>query len=144
MDENGYLLPDSHSIFNRCKNFFCQVLNVHGVNDVRQTEMHTAKPLAPKLSPFKAEIATEKLIRYKLPGIDKIQAELIQAGGNTLHSEKINKLINSTEITKNCHSTGRYLLLYLSIKRAIKLNVVIVEGYHCYQLHIKFYPIFLS
>jgi hypothetical protein len=33
------------------------------------------------------------LKRYKSPGIDQIPAELIQAGGNTLHSE-IHKLIN--------------------------------------------------
>jgi len=26
----------------------------------------------------------------------------------------------------------------------MKLTVVIKEGYHCYQLHTKFYPIFFS
>jgi hypothetical protein len=35
-------------------------------------------------SPFEVEIAIEKLKRYKLPGIDEIAAELIQAGGNIL------------------------------------------------------------
>jgi hypothetical protein len=60
---------------------------VHGVNDVRQTEIHTA-------SFSEVEIAIEKLKRYKSPGIDEIPAELIQAGGNTLRSE-IHKLINS-------------------------------------------------
>jgi hypothetical protein len=39
--ENGDLLADSHSVLNRWKNYFCQLLNVHGVNDVRQTEIHT-------------------------------------------------------------------------------------------------------
>jgi hypothetical protein len=33
--ENGDLLADSHSILNRWKNYFYQLLNVHGVNDVR-------------------------------------------------------------------------------------------------------------
>jgi hypothetical protein len=33
------------------------------------------------------EISTEKLKRCKLSGIDQMSAELIQAGGNTLHSE---------------------------------------------------------
>jgi hypothetical protein len=42
--ENGDL-ADSHSILNRWKNYFCQLLNVHGVNDVRQTKIHTAEPL---------------------------------------------------------------------------------------------------
>jgi hypothetical protein len=56
--------------------------------------MHIAEPLVPKPSSFMIEITIEKLKRYKLPGIAQIQAELIQAGGNTLHYE-IHKLINS-------------------------------------------------
>jgi hypothetical protein len=34
-DENGYLLPDSHDIFNRWKKHFCELLNVPGINEVR-------------------------------------------------------------------------------------------------------------
>jgi hypothetical protein len=30
-DENGDLLADSHSILNRWKNYFCQLLNVHDI-----------------------------------------------------------------------------------------------------------------
>jgi hypothetical protein len=36
-------------------------LNVHGVNDVRQAEMHTAEPLVPEQSAFQVELAIEKL-----------------------------------------------------------------------------------
>jgi hypothetical protein len=46
-DENDDLLADSHNILNRWKNYFCQLLNSHGVSDVKQTEMHTAEPLVP-------------------------------------------------------------------------------------------------
>jgi hypothetical protein len=37
---------DLHNILNRWKNYFCQLLNVHGRGGggVRQTEMHTAEP----------------------------------------------------------------------------------------------------
>jgi hypothetical protein len=86
------LLADSHSILNRWKNYFCQLLNVHGVNDVGQTEIHAAEPLVPEPSSFEVEIAIGKLKRYKSPFIDQIPAELIQAGRNTLRSE-IHKLI---------------------------------------------------
>jgi hypothetical protein len=79
-DENGDLLADCHSIFNRWKNYFSQLLNVHRVIDVRQIEIHTAEPLVPDTSPFEVEIAITKLKRYKSPGSDKILAELIQAG----------------------------------------------------------------
>jgi hypothetical protein len=41
-DEKVDLVTDSHSILVRWKNHFSQVLNVHGVDDVRQTEIHTA------------------------------------------------------------------------------------------------------
>jgi hypothetical protein len=92
-EENGDLLADSRSILNRWKNYFCQLLNVHGVDDVRQTEIHTAEPLVPEPSSSEVEISIEKMKRYKSPGINQIPAELIHAGGNTLHSE-IHKLIN--------------------------------------------------
>jgi hypothetical protein len=75
------------------KNYFCQLLNVHGVKDVSQTEVHTTEPLVPEPSSSKVEIAIEKLKRYKSPGIYQIPAELIQAGGETLRSE-IHKPVN--------------------------------------------------
>jgi hypothetical protein len=74
-------MPISHSILNRWKKYFCQLLNVHGVNDVRQTEIHTSEQLAPEPSSFEVEIDIGKLKRYKLPGIDQIPAELIQGQG---------------------------------------------------------------
>jgi hypothetical protein len=61
---------------------------------VRQREIHTAEPLVPELSAFKFEMAIENLRSHKSPGIEQIPAELIKAGGRTIHSE-IHKLINS-------------------------------------------------
>jgi hypothetical protein len=68
----------------RWRNYFSQLLNVHGDNDVRQTEIHTVEPLLPEPSVFEVEMAIEKLKRYKSPGIDQIPAEFIKAGGSTL------------------------------------------------------------
>jgi hypothetical protein len=42
VNENGDMLAYSDSFLNRCKNYFFQVLNVHGVNDGWQMEIHTA------------------------------------------------------------------------------------------------------
>jgi hypothetical protein len=64
-DDNGDLLADSHSILNRWKNYFCQLLNVHGVNNVRQAEVHTAELLVHEPSSFKVETSTRKLKQYK-------------------------------------------------------------------------------
>ena len=37
-DDKGDLFSDYHSILARWRNYFSQILNVHGVNDIRQTE----------------------------------------------------------------------------------------------------------
>ncbi|PNF41987.1 ELAV-like protein 4 [Cryptotermes secundus] len=70
-DENGDLLADSHNILNRWRNYFSQLLNVHRVSEVRQTEIHTAEPLIPDPSPFEVESAIANLKRYKSPGLSK-------------------------------------------------------------------------
>jgi hypothetical protein len=78
----------------RWMNYFSQLLNVHGDNDVKQTEIHTAEPLVPEPNAFEVEMVIEKLKRYKSPGIDQIPAELIKARGINICSE-IRKLMNS-------------------------------------------------
>jgi hypothetical protein len=60
---------------------------IHGVNDVRQTEIHTAEPQVPEPSASGVELAIEKLKSHKSPGIDQIPAELIKAGGKTICCE---------------------------------------------------------
>jgi len=69
-----------------------QVLNVHGVHDVRQRDTHTAEQWVSETSLVKVEIATGMLKNYKCPGTDQIPAEFIKAGGEMLCSE-IHKLI---------------------------------------------------
>jgi hypothetical protein len=54
-DENGVLLTNCH-ILNMWKNYF-QLMNVHGISDIWQIEMHTAEPLIYGQSPFGVEIA---------------------------------------------------------------------------------------
>ena len=93
-DEKGDLVADSHSILARWRNYFSQLFNVHGVNEIGQAETHTAEPLVPESSVFEMELAIEKLKNHKSPGIDQIPAELIKAGGSTIRRE-IYKLIIS-------------------------------------------------
>jgi hypothetical protein len=76
-DENGNLLADLQSVLNRWKNFFNQVLNVHGIHDVRQMDIHTCEPFVPKCSLVEVEIAAGKLKRYKSLGTDQIPAEVM-------------------------------------------------------------------
>jgi hypothetical protein len=59
--ENDYLLSGYHSILNRWKNYFYQLLNVHNLIDVRQIEIYTVEILVPDRSLFEVEIAIVKL-----------------------------------------------------------------------------------
>jgi hypothetical protein len=71
-DMKGDLCAYSQSTVARLRNNFLQLLNVHRVNYVRQTEIHKAEPLVPQPSVFEFELAIENLKSHKSPGIDQI------------------------------------------------------------------------
>ena len=114
-------------------------MNVRGVNDVTQTEIHTAEPVVPEPAASDFELGVEKLKSKKLQGVDEISAELIKARGRTIFCE-IYKLIisiwNKVELPEEWKSRS----LYLSIRRAMKQIVVIIGAYHFCQIRTKFYP----
>ena len=87
-DKKGDLVAHSHSILARWRNHFSHQLNVHGVNDIRQPEIHThLNPVTFRLTwLFKSQKYTNQ--------IDQILAELIKAGDKTIRFE-IHKFINS-------------------------------------------------
>jgi hypothetical protein len=43
------------------------------MNNVKQTEIHTAEPLVPEVVCLKVQVSVEKLKMYKLPGVDQFQ-----------------------------------------------------------------------
>jgi hypothetical protein len=55
------MVADSHSILARWRNHFSHVLNIYGVNGVRQTELHTTEPIVPGPHAFDVELANENL-----------------------------------------------------------------------------------
>jgi hypothetical protein len=92
------------------KNFFNQVINVHGLHDVRQTDIHMAEPLVPEPSLVELEIVIGKLKSCKSTYTDNIPAELIKAGVKH-YILRYTDLIVVFGIRKNCQSIGRDLLL---------------------------------
>jgi len=54
---------------------------IHGVNVIRQAEIHTAETLVPEPSAFEVEMSIEKLKRHKSPSIQQIPTELIITEG---------------------------------------------------------------
>jgi hypothetical protein len=65
-DEKDDLAADSHSTLARWRNHISKLLNRHGVNDVKQTELQTVEPLVPEPSAFEFELAIEKLKSKKV------------------------------------------------------------------------------
>jgi hypothetical protein len=107
--EDGNLIADPLNVLNRWKNVFKHVLNVHGVHNVRQGDIHTAVPLIPEPSLVEVEIPIGKLKSYKFPGTDQIPAEFIKAGVKRYVLRYTNLLV-LYGIRRNCHSSGRSLI----------------------------------
>ena len=72
------MVADSYSIVARWRNCFSHLLKVHGVNDIKHTDIHTTEPLVPEPSASEVELAIEKLKSHKSPCTDQIPAELRQ------------------------------------------------------------------
>jgi hypothetical protein len=89
-DERGDLLADPHKILNNWKNYFCQLLNVHGAGAVRQTEMHTAEPFVPEPSALEAEVATGNLKGIKLQVLIRFQENRFEQKGKHCVRRSIN------------------------------------------------------
>ena len=49
-DETGDLVTHFYSISGKWRNYFSQLLNVHGFHDVGQTETHTTGTIVPEQS----------------------------------------------------------------------------------------------
>ena len=56
---------------------FFQAIKLHGANDVRQTEIHTAEPLVPEPSAFGVELAIEKIKSHKSPDIEQFTERVV-------------------------------------------------------------------
>jgi hypothetical protein len=133
------LVADSHSVLVRWRNHFSQLLNIHGVNDVRQSEIPTKEPLMPEPSAFEFELDIENLKGHKSPGNYQIPAELIKADCRTIRYE-IQKLISSIwddeELPKEC-KVSTIVSIY---KMDDKTDCGNYWAYNFCQLRTKFYP----
>jgi hypothetical protein len=113
------------------------VVNVHGIHDIRQMDIHTAEPLVPEPSLVEMDTAIGKLKSYKSPGTDQIPAELIKQQVKH-YVLRYTDLFVLYGIRRNCHSSGRNPLFYRCIKRVIRLTTIIIEETPSYLVSIKF------
>ena len=113
-------------------------IELRGVNDVSQIEIHTAEPPVSESSAFEVELAIEKLKSHKSPGTDQIPTELMKAGGRTICYE-IHKLIsiwNKEELPEEWKES----VIVPIYKKGDKHIVVTIEAYYFCQLCTKLYP----
>jgi hypothetical protein len=136
-EEKGDLFANYHSILARRKNHFSQLLNVHGVNDVRQTEIPTTEPLVPEPSVFEFDLAIKKIKSHKAPGIDRSPEELIKAGCRTIHSE-MHKLIISIWNKEELPEEWKVSINLPVYKKGDKTNCSIYKDISLLQLRTKF------
>jgi hypothetical protein len=137
-----YLVSSPHNPEVRTRGWINgRLLNIYGVNDVRQNEIYTAECLS--LMTWEVEMATERFKRYKSPVTDQIPGAMIQAGCRTLCSV-MRKLITVSlfGIRKNCLNIRRSQILQLLVRKMINLSMITVEAQDCYQLHRKVHPTF--
>jgi hypothetical protein len=76
------LVKGTKCVLNTCKKHVSQLLNIQGVNDVRQTEVHTTESVVPEPSVHDIEVSVGKFKNINIPCI-----------GQIMRSE-IHKLIN--------------------------------------------------
>jgi hypothetical protein len=104
-DKSSNLLAGSDNILYHCCTW---LLKVHGVNDIRQAEMHTAETLVPEPSSFDIEIVM--LLLTNLNGIDHTPQTCFkkEVKHHVLRSTNILILLG---IVKKCHSSGKSLVI---------------------------------
>jgi len=129
------LVADSHSILARWRNHFSQLLNIREVNDIRQTEIHTAEPLVTKPSAFESELNIVKLKSHKFPGIDQIPAELIKAVSRKTRHE-IHKVIISIWNKEELPEEWKKSIIY---KKGDKTDCSNYRDIYFCELRTKFY-----
>jgi len=113
-------------------------LNVHGVNQVRQTEIHTAEPPMPEPNVFEVEMADEKLKRHNSPCVDQIPAALIKAGDRTIRSEfhkHINSILNKEEFLEEWKAS-----VIAPVYKSVKTNFSNFRGISLFLTAYKLCP----
>jgi hypothetical protein len=112
-------------------------LNIHGFNDVRETELHTAEPLLPEPSAFELELAIENK-KPKSPRVDQIPAELFKAECRTVRCE-IYKLIFSFLNKEKLPKEWKESIIVTTYEKGDKPYCSHYRGISICQIRTKFY-----
>jgi hypothetical protein len=119
------------------------VIERTGVSDISHIEIHTAEPTVPCLVLFKWKLLLQICKGINRCVIIKFRQDWFKKEVKYYGMRSINSLI-LFGIWKNCLINGRSILLCQFTIRAIKLILVIIVGYQCYQHNTKLYPTSLS
>ena len=131
------MVAECHSILVRWGKPFISAVNVYGVSNVRQTEIHTAETLMsePRMRlRLSWVLKSSKKTNHQV--LIKLQQNCLKKGLEQFAVRLTNSIWNKEELPEEWKSRS----LYLSIRRAMKQIVVIIGAYHFCQIRTKFYP----
>jgi hypothetical protein len=112
---------------------------LHGVNDIRQREIHTAELLVPEPNAREFEMDIGMIKKTQTPGFEHILAELFKAWGRTICSD-IDKHSNSIWNKKELPKEWKEPIIISVYKNSDKTDCSNYCGISLCQLHTKFYP----
>ena len=95
----------------------------HGVNGVRQAEIHAAEPLLPEPRSSEVELAIENLKGHKSPSINQIPTEFIKARGKIIRC-KFHKHIISIWQKAELPEEWKESIIVPIYKKGNKINCV--------------------
>jgi len=115
------------------RNHFSQLLNVHGVNGGRQTEIHTAQPLVSEPSVCEIEMAVERLKES-----NRLVLIQSQQGDRAIHLES-HKYMNSIWNKEEFPEKWRESIVVPHYKKGDRTDCSNYRGKSLCQLRTKFY-----
>ena len=122
----------------RWRNNFPRLLNVQGVNDIRQTEIHRPQQPVPEPCANESEMAIERIKRHTSTGIHQLPTQLIKAGCGAIRSE-IHKFITSVWNKEELSEEWNESIIVPIYKKGDKTDLVIIKAYHFCHLLTKLY-----
>jgi hypothetical protein len=139
-NKEGYLITNKEGIKNRWKEYFQDLLSQSPGQETDTTEIqNTSTQTEEEVEPPALEgvrIAVQSLKNNKVPGVDRIPAEICKIGGPSLDA-RVHSLWMTIWMKETIPKDWAISMICPIYKKGTRHNVAIIEVYHCSVRHIK-------